>query len=184
MKAYMIKSRKTIEPFKEHPRDCLIANRKLRDLQESVLESLDIELILIEDSRIQDQEEHIFFTDSLYFNRELLIEFISRSRELRRNTVCALKPGTFTLRTIVATQDVAVYDDRVEYDLHYVPAGDRSGEILPVIIEGDALRENLRMPEQMLGTPGYEIPLPDKVAIQIDHWTNLWAANIRPVFPP
>ena len=34
------------------------------------------------------------------------------------------------------------------------------------------------MPEHMTGSPEYKIPLPDKIAVQIDHWTNLWAANI------
>lgn len=184
MRAYIINTRKIIEPFGDHPRDCLIANKTLKAFQESVLRSLDIDLVVVEEAQIQDLEEHLIFTDSLYFDRELLVEFISRSRGLKRNTVCALKPGIFTIRTIVATQDVARHDDRIEYNLHYMPVGGQRGETVPVVIEGDKFRENLRMPEHMIDTPSYEIPLPDKVAIQIDHWTNLWAANIATLLAP
>jgi len=178
MKAYIITSGKAIEPFGDNSQDCLIANETLKASQESVLRSLNIDLVIVEEAQIQDPEEHLILTDSLYFNRELLIDFISRSRGLKRNTVCAFKPGVFTIRTIATTQDVTIYDDRVEYNLRYIPTVSQRGETVPVIIESNSLHENLRIPEHMTNISCYEIPLPDKIAIQIDFWTNLWAANI------
>jgi carbonic anhydrase/acetyltransferase-like protein (isoleucine patch superfamily) len=178
MKAYIINTSKTIEPFGDHPRDCLIANKTLRELQESALRSLGIEFTFIENSQINDSEEHLVLTDSLYFDKELIAEFVAKSRELQRNTVCAIKSGVFTIRTITSTQDVISNSDFIEYNLRYISPNLRQSEAIPVIFDVDKLHENIRMPEHMLGSNGYNIPLPDKVAVQIDHWTNLWAANI------
>ena len=179
MKAYMIKTGRRIEPFNDHPGECLIANQKLSGLQEDVLQSLGHVLESAPDvSKINDPEEHIVFVDSLYFNRELLQTFISESRRLKKRTVCGLKSGVATLRTVTATQDVKINEDGVEYGLEYIPGGSLPGEPLPVVMNSDRFYEDLPMPEHMFGLPQYRVPLPDKVIIQIDHWVNLWAANL------
>ena len=179
MRAYIINTRKIIEPFGEHPRDCLISNKTLREIQESLIRTFNIDLIEVEEeSQIHDSEEHLILIDSLYFNKKLLEEFISRSRELKKNTVCAVKPGIFTLRSIISTQDVIKHNDRIEYNLRYVTPLGQKGDTVPVVFNADKYHENLSMPEHMLGTPGYKIPLPEKLVIQIDHWANLWSANI------
>lgn len=184
MKAYIVVSGKTIKPFGDSPRDCLIGNETLRASQESVLRSLDIDPVCVEQGEIHDQDEHLILTESLYFNRALLEEFISRSRDLKQISVCARKTGLSTQRTIVATQDVDIYDDRVEYRLRYFPSLSRRGESAAVVIEGGKLKERLRMPEHLTDSPGYDIPLPDKVLMQIDHWTNLWSANMVSLLVP
>jgi acetyltransferase-like isoleucine patch superfamily enzyme len=184
MKAYIVNSRKTIEPFGESPGDCLIGNETLKVLQESVLRSLNIDFVFVEQAEIDDQAEHLIFTDSLYFNEALFEEFITRSRELNKSTVCAREHGVSTQRTVVATQDVHIFDDRVEYDLHYVPSFKQRGEPVPVVIEGSRLKENLRMPDHMTDSPGYDIPLPEKVVIQVDHWINLWTGNMISLLAP
>jgi len=107
MKAYMIRTKKKIEPFGDHPGDCLISNNELKAIQKSVLDDMALNLAIVEDNNsIKDSEEHIIFTDSLYFNRKLLETFISESRKTQQRTVCALHTGVTTLRTVVNTQDV------------------------------------------------------------------------------
>lgn len=185
MKAYIIATNKAITPFNEHPRDCLIVNKPLRQWQDEAFRKLTLPTAEVGDAaQVQDADEHLILADSLYVNADLLTEFISRSRALKQRTVCALKPGIATQRTIVNTQDVQVHDDRVEYQLQYVPAGEGSKQAVPVIINADRFSELLPMPEHMLGEPGYGIPLPEKLVIQIDHWTNLWSANIATLLAP
>ena len=119
MKAYILMSNKTIEPFGEHPRDCLIVNRKLMSLQKEALYGAGHKIEPVSNiTEIKDSEEHIIFVDSLYFTRELLVEFITRSRKLNQYTVCAAVPGITTLRTVTNTQDVVHYPDRIEYGLY------------------------------------------------------------------
>jgi carbonic anhydrase/acetyltransferase-like protein (isoleucine patch superfamily)/8-oxo-dGTP pyrophosphatase MutT (NUDIX family) len=173
----MVKSDKKIEPFNEHPQDCLIANRKLRDLQRESLEELGIELKETSHaSQIHDKNEHLIFNDRLLFTAELVKEFLAKSRRLKSNTVCALKPGLTTTRTIIATQDIQIHPDRIEYDLTYVPAATAPGQRVPVVIDADESVVSILMPKHMFGEREYNIPMTDRIIIQIDHWANLWAA--------
>jgi|GEM_PF-376683 len=179
MKAYMIRSQRTIEPFGDHPCDCLIVNRTLAELQAEALKKCGIELVPVESaSSIRDTEEHLIFGDQLYFTAEFLSEFVSRSRRMGCRTIAALKPGIATLRTMVVTQEVVIRPDCVEYDLHYVPAGKSGEECRPVIVDEGQLQDGIPFPEHIFGESSYNVPLTDKLITQIDHWTNLWSANI------
>ncbi len=179
MKAYMVQSKKAIEPLGEHPRECLILNRKLSELQEDALRRQGVEVEATADaSRVKDSREHLLFDDCLFFTPELLREFIDRSRKLRGPTVCALKPGITTLRTVVATQEVSIHPDRVEFGLHYVPEEGQAGPLHPVVIEPDQDYEFVPFPEHVFGVREYRIPLTARVIVVVSHWTNLWAANI------
>lgn len=179
MNAYLIESQRRISPFGDHPRDCLIVNRRLGELQKEAIQSLGLTLIATpKGTPVQDAGEHLIFADNLYFTKELLEEFITRSRELKRGTVCALKPGVTTLRSVVATQEVKIHPDRVEYDLRYLPAREAAGEPVPVVIDPDRFSEAIPMPEHMFGASHYHVPMTDLLLVQIDHWANLWASNI------
>jgi acetyltransferase-like isoleucine patch superfamily enzyme len=180
MNAYMLKSDKKVEPFDDHPRDCLIANHKLGDIQKEVLQALGLEFRESSDlSQVEDPDEHIIFDDSLFFSKEVMQEFINKSRTLNRGTVCAVKPGLSTLRTVVPTQDVQVYEDRVEYGLYYVPVETfRGNTTIPVVLDVDRSYQSIPMPEHMFGETEYRVPITDRLIAQIDHWPNLWAANI------
>lgn len=179
MNAYMITTNKIIEPFSEHPRDSLIVNQELGRLQEETLRSCGLELKPIANiTEIDERKEHIIFVDSLYFTKELLNEFIARSCVQNRRTTCAAKPGIATLRSVVNTQDVMIYPDRIEYGLSYVPAKSPKDDPVPVVIDLDQFYEAFPMPEHMFGSKDYPIPVTDLLISQIDHWTNLWAVNI------
>ena len=179
MKAYMVRSEKRIAPFGDHPRDCLIANKPLGVIQEEVLKSIGIDLVALDDeSSINDGGEYLVFGDQLYFSVELLSEFIFESRNMKRSTVAALKPGLTTIRTIVNTQDVSFHPDRIEYDLRYVPSGGPRSGFQPIVIEADQMQEIVLFPEHLFGKREYRVPLTDKFIIQIDHWSNLLSANI------
>lgn len=179
MKAYMVQSNKKLEPFGDHPGDCLIANRKLSEIQKQVLQSLGLELKTIPDAaQIEDPDEHIVLGDSLFFTKELLREFINRSRRLKNCTTCAIKPGLVTLHTMIATQDVKIHADRVEYALHYMPAQRLPGNSVPIVIDPEQFSQLVPMPEHIRGPQQYRIPITDMFLIQVDHWANLWAANM------
>lgn len=175
----MVQSAKRIEPFGDHPRDCLIANRSLADIQEEALRNLGLQLAIVPDgSLVHDPDEHIIFDDTLCFTTELLSEFIERSRRLRSRTTCALRPGITTLRSVVATQDVQIHPEGIEYGLLYMPRQELRGEHQLLVIDPDQFFESVRFPAHMIGSNEYRIPLTDRVLVHIDHWVNLWAANI------
>lgn len=179
MKAYMLKSDKRIDPFGDHPGDCLVTNRRLREIQEETLQQAGLELADIsEASQVDDPEEHVVFGDSLLFTREAIDEFLARSREKRNCTVGALKRGLATLRSIVATQDVLIHEDRVEYALRYYPAQGDRGNAVPVVIDPGDDREVAPIPRHMNGGSEYAVPVTDTFLLQVDHWVNLYQANL------
>jgi len=179
MRAYVTGTDKTIGPFGDHPGDCLILNRRLRDHQQEVLRNLKLEPVLVpEGAPIDDPGEHVVIGDSLLFTPELLAQFIRRSRELRSNTACALKRGIATLRSAAAIQDVTNHPDSVEYPLRYSPDAALRGETQLVVVDPDEFHLDLPMPEHMFGSTAYRLPLADLLLVGIDHWVNLWTANV------
>jgi carbonic anhydrase/acetyltransferase-like protein (isoleucine patch superfamily) len=79
---------------------------------------------------------------------------------------------------MVATQDVKIHADRVEYDLRYMPTQKLRGEPVPIVIDAEQFSQVIPMPEHVRGSQPYRMPLTDILLIQVDHWTNLWAANM------
>jgi len=180
MKAYIVQGRKLIEPFNELPRDCFIGNKALATLQKETFLRFGIEPLFIETSQqIDDLDDCIVVDDNVYFTPELLVEFITRSRQQKRNTVCALKRGITTCRTLSGIQNVTDRGTYVEYNLRYL-GGERFREkdYVPIIIDSDQCCEYFTIPKHICDNEKYLIPLTDKFVIQIDHWVNLWAANI------
>ena len=181
MNAYIVESNKKIEPFGDHPRDCLIGNRKLGDIQREVLQSLGLTLKATSDPKeIEDSDEHIIFVDSLLFSKELLQEFIKQSRKLKCPTICAVKPPDLTgvCDRVLATQEVQIYPDRIEYGLRYVPPLTSLGEPVPVLIDLEQHRVKGPLPEHLIGCRDGCVLMSDRILVQIDHWVNLHNANM------
>lgn len=180
MKAYIVQNREVIDPFNEPSRDCLIGNKTLATLQKEVFLKLEIEpLFVVADQQIRDPDEHIFVGDNVYFTQELLAEFIAKFQKQKRNSVCALKQGITTQRTMSNIQKVKTSQNYIEYNLHYSPEEKfRRGDCTPIVVDPDQFCDYIPMPRHICDSGKYLIPITDKFVVQIDHWVNLWAANI------
>jgi carbonic anhydrase/acetyltransferase-like protein (isoleucine patch superfamily) len=183
MKAYRVASSQVVEPFGDRALECPIYDKPLIQHQAATFKQLGLEVIdVLDRSMIQEADEHIIFVDYLFCLPKLLQEFIQRSQAQKSNTVCALKPGITTLRTVTATQTVKTFSDRVEYQLYYVPAaaqrGSQETEPQPIIIDPDQVNWPLPMPPHMFGSEQYCLPMTEQLLVQIEHWSNLWMANV------
>lgn len=180
MKAYIIKTDKKIEPFGDHPRGCLIANKKLIDLQIKTLVEQKIKPVFVSSvDGVKSKEEFISFYDDLYFTPELLSKFIARSREQDSDTICALKKGITTLRTGASLQNVRDCGEYFEYNLKYFPRTESKEIFKPIVIDPDEFEANVPIPFHMFkDAKGYAVPMTNKFMVQIDHWVNLWSCNI------
>jgi len=181
MKAYIVVgNRGMLDPFNEFPRNCLIGDKTLTSWQKEIFLKLGIEPFSIEDERqVEDRDEHILVGDNVYFSEELLVEFIARSRRQKRNTVCALKKGLFTHRTMSHIQNVTEKEDHINYNLRYLPAEKfREENYSSIVVDLDQSSDHLMVPRHICDSGKYQIPLTRKIIIQIDHWANLWTANI------
>lgn len=179
MKAYILPREEKIDPLGDYARDCLIANKPLKQLQAETLRAVGLEAVFGEDlSLVRDAGEHIVLGDNLYFSAGLLREFIAQSQKCNTNTVCALQAGEITIRTAVLVQDVKICQNHIEYNLRYCPETGNRKDYQTIVIDPDEFHAGIAMPSHMCGSDRYAIPMADKFVIQIDHWVNLWMANI------
>ncbi len=105
-------------------------------------------------------------------------EFIVRSQKQRNITICALKSGITTLRTVIAVQEVKIHQNHIEYNLHYLPEKKFRKECCPLVIDPDRFYASIPMPKHVCDSEEYLMPMTEKFVVQINHWANLWAANI------
>lgn len=182
MKAYLIVEKdKKIEPFGEHPRQCLIGNKKLCDHQRETLLNLGIGYNIVRDlSGPELQEERIAFSESLYFTPEFLARFIAKARLLRGPVMCGMKKGVTTLRTAVNLQDTQDHGEYIEIPLRYFPSNSsKNPHVSFAIVDCDQFDCRVPVPEHMCGDcNGYAVPMTDTFAVQINHWVNLWVVNV------
>ena len=179
MKAYILPRDKIIDPLLEPANECLIVNKSLRQLQIGALHNLGLQAVFVRSvSEISDLNEHLVFTGNLYFTEELLREFITRAREQSSIVNCAFKTGTTTRLTAVNLQEVEIHPDYVKYQLQYFPRVGYRGNHCVVVIDPDELQFSIAMPQHMCGGNEYFVSLTDKLLVQVDHWVNLWIANV------
>lgn len=184
MRAYIVRTKRKLDPFCEHPQECLIKNKTLKRIQQEILQSLGFESIhnisrsALDILSLENLDDFIVLDDRLFFSKELLKDFIKKSRAQRNSTVCALKSGLTTYRTITATQEIVVNPVYVEYPLYYFPTRKFRRKVQLLVIEPDFSQISMNVPGHICENKKYLIPITDKFIIRIDHWANLWAANL------
>jgi ADP-glucose pyrophosphorylase len=85
------------------------------------------------------------------------------------------------VRTFAAVQNTTGHAESIEYDLRYTPGGASDSQCQAVTIDADGGFESIPVPEEIYGVAEYQIPVTDKLIVQIDHWAALWAANIAAI---
>jgi UDP-3-O-[3-hydroxymyristoyl] glucosamine N-acyltransferase len=151
----------------------------LSDIHLSLFKKLQIDLIHIDDTtEIDDSDEYIVFGDFVFFTEDLIKEFLFESRKKSCITVCALKSGTTTLRSVIPVQQVKKNDYHIEYELYYYPAEKFRTEKVAIIIDPDSFSEGLSLPAHFCGDKNYLIPFTTKLILHVKHWSNIWAGNV------
>jgi carbonic anhydrase/acetyltransferase-like protein (isoleucine patch superfamily) len=177
LRAFITGTETRISPFDEHPQRLLVLNTPLQEHQKMVLSSLGISL---GDPRSPTtDEEALIFNDTLFFTRALLQTFLDESRRPGKPSQCVLKRGAMTARTVASTMDVSDIDGNVGYRLYYYPRGSKiENRPQPILIDPDEYVDALRFPVHMVKDGRYLVPITRKLLVQVEHWANLWAANV------
>ena len=140
-----------------------------------------MELVDVDDVDEVDGGERIVFPDHTVFTKNLISEFVSRSRKEGTATACCLKKGYATLRSVTSTMSVLDNGDNYQYELFYYPEGKSVDGSRPLVIDPDEDAAFVRFPEHVVPGKDYVAPLTTKRIFHIEHWSNLWAANISGV---
>ena len=83
MKVYIVQSKKKIEPFLESVDKILIKNKELGILQKESFDYANLTPVFVKDySEINDDNEYIITGDDIFFEPEILNNFIEESRKV------------------------------------------------------------------------------------------------------
>jgi acetyltransferase-like isoleucine patch superfamily enzyme len=179
MYAYIVATHKTLQPFGEHPRECLVGNVSLQRVQQEALTQAGLDPVRVESvSAIRDDHPHVILEDRLFFTPELIEQFVVQSGAQGKSTRCAMQPGPVTDTTAAATQGVPMTEGAFVYDLRFEPAARLRGAPALVILNPE--QDYAPLPVSRHMTPLLEpvVPISDLLLIRVDHWVNLWAANL------
>ncbi|MDD2935640.1 MAG: hypothetical protein PHX25_04195 [Candidatus Pacebacteria bacterium] len=179
MKIYVIKKQNLIEPFGETANNLVVGNKKLNKIQNDIFLKLNLNPISVNNlSEIKDDKEHLIIDDNIYLEYDLLEEFVYRSKKSGSSTICSIKEGIFTEKTFINLQNVEKEKDYFNYNLFYFPHKQNRNKTEKIIFDLNKKFEYLPLPKHLSKDGKYYIPLTTKSIIQIDHWSNLWSANL------
>jgi len=179
MRAYVVATQKTLQPFGEHPRECLVGNVSLQRVQQEALTQAGLEPVRVDSmSAIRDDNPHLILEDRLFFTPELIAHFVAKSRVRGTSTRCAMQPGLVTDTTAAATQGVPMTEGAFVYDLRFEPTARLRGAPALVVVNPDQDSAPLPVSRHMTPLREARLPISDLLLIRVDHWVNLWTANL------
>ena len=179
MRAYVVATQKTLQPFGEHPRECLVGNVSLQRVQQEALKQAGLVPVRVDSaSAIRDDDAHLIVEDRLFFTPELIAHFLAQSRARGTSTRCAMKCGPVTETTAAATQGVPMSEGAFAYELHFEPAARLRGEPALVVVDPEQDYAPLPVSRHMTPLREQRLPISDLLLIRVDHWVNLWTANL------
>lgn len=193
MQRIIICDRTPIPPFDEPARDLRILNKPLWLLQRDLLAryckgAREVESCAeVEDLPISADEELFVYKDNLYFNANLIEEFITKARATRRACQIAFAADDAERRqkgdpTIVhhalrLQSGIHRQGDVYVADMYYYPPGKRETP-QPLLIEtGGGEMGYYHIPSYMAnkGDLVYQVPL--RAFLSIENWIHIFLAN-------
>ncbi len=178
MKVYIITNSNKISPFGRSAADVMVGNLSILDHQIACAMSLGFQYERKESiSQIDDLNDHIILDGSVFLTKALFKEFTDRSKNMATSTICTVKKGNYTAKTIVATQNSRDVGGHIQYGLSYVRPLSRQ-EVQPILFDLDVSTQTLVFPEHMCIDGKYVAPYDTRMIVEMHHWSNLWSANL------
>ncbi|MCP4426804.1 MAG: multidrug transporter [Chloroflexi bacterium] len=177
-----------IAPFNEPARDLRVQNKPLWLWQRDILASYASEEREYEDWRSAHQAEtepveSFVHKDNLFFDRELIDEFISRARANGRPARLAFSINDLAITTHVRplTHSFFEQDDLLLADMWYLPKGvSQAVAAEPLVIDTEAReRGYYHVPPYMATEFGDLVyQLPRKSFVLVENWVHIFVADI------
>jgi carbonic anhydrase/acetyltransferase-like protein (isoleucine patch superfamily) len=186
MKKIIITDKTLIPPFNEPARDLRILNKPLWLLHRDVLSPYCLQEEEVDDfSQIRDTEnELLVYRDNLYFDNDLLAEFLKSAKEkakqgnIASRIAFALDDDAITAYAVHLQEGIRQEGDVYVADLWYFPRGITT-RVEPVVINTLAREIGYyHVPTYMADRSGdlaYQIPL--LPFLSIENWVHLFVAN-------
>ena len=196
MRAYILETGRRVSPFDDPVGEMPIHNRRLRDHQTRILESLGCSVQTIDDLRQAREQPCLLIYDDVYFTYHALAKFLAAARRQqqtaaktaagRGNFAAALPVSPLTQRFVPSFQGRTVeQNDGTSchgYDLYYlhdwdpeVPPSDQADLVsIPHYVTVRRWRVNRHFEP----SGSFSLPMSTVALCPVQHWSSLLAANI------
>lgn len=189
MRRVILQSKQHIHPFNEPARDLRVQNKPLWLWQRDIIAPYTLEereypgWELAHRIEAGDRAETFVHRDNLYFNEELVEEFIARGRAGRQPVRLAFRADDPSIAFHVRPLSSSLHEEGelLLADMWYLPEGvGQSGEAAPLVVDTDAReRGYYHIPPYMASEVGDLIyQLPRKAFIIIESWVHVFIADI------
>lgn len=198
MQAYLLETGRRISPFDELVGEMRVHNRRLREHQTAILESLGCQVRVIDDPTAARASPCLMVHDDLFFTHHAAARFLSAVRQRERgraspdgpgqtcrgNFGAALKVSPLTERFVPSFQGrrVEANGGLRAYDLFYLrqfdstmPLADQI-EVLPIPHRLTIRRWRVNRYFDPSGS--FSLPMSRVAMCPVQHWSSLLAANI------
>jgi hypothetical protein len=192
MQAYILETGRRVSPFDEPVGAMPVHNRRLRDHQTGILESLGCQVEVIEDLRQVRQQPCLLVYDDVYFTYHAAARFLAVATQSQKqaamggNFAAGLPASLLTERFVPSFQGRTVQHRNGTnchaYDLYYlrefdaaIPPGDQS-ELISIPHRVTVRR--WRVNRHFEPTGSYSLPLSTVALCPMQHWSTLLAANV------
>ena len=193
MKAYILPSRLSIEPFGDPVADSMIGNRTLADHQRAVLGEAGLQPTFVDQPKEIQETRFLLTWDNVFFTRRVLESLLERFDILGKTLRCGLPADSLLVERTrplqrldeiqVDGQTLALYGlYLVELDAPVSDETDLRAQLRRAIPVRARFKEKvleIPVPSNIMGVPHLDHPLTSSVVMHIEHWVHvLWANQL------
>jgi UDP-N-acetylglucosamine diphosphorylase / glucose-1-phosphate thymidylyltransferase / UDP-N-acetylgalactosamine diphosphorylase / glucosamine-1-phosphate N-acetyltransferase / galactosamine-1-phosphate N-acetyltransferase len=196
VRRYILETKQVIHPFESPASKLPVLNRTIFEHQEDVFRNLKIEekplFISSLEEIIPSTSKALVYRDDIYFNKELLLEFLDKASAIGKPARLAFldTDPCFTVYAFYQQHNMEHVGNLYLGDIFFFPAGAQERDFTPVIIDTESIplscfflprsefdsgqRQSSNQPAAI---PPVQLQVPRLSYIAIKHWVQLLFAN-------
>lgn len=180
MRAYVIATNITIDPFGDSINDIAVGGVPFDQWRLVLFEKFGLECVRVDSAdEIPAGEDRLVTYDNVFFTRRVLKSFLANWKKAGRPASRVSLPKDSKFIELYSDLQTRTIDGvHVMFNLWLLPAGSNPDDArpLPVIFREKILR--LRMPKTITGLDEWVHPVTSSVVMHVHHWLHVLQANL------
>jgi acetyltransferase-like isoleucine patch superfamily enzyme len=189
MKAYILPSHVTIDPFGDEVGESYVGNRTLDEHQKMVLEKAGLQVEAINSIDQIDQAEFLLVYDDVFFTSRVMDAFVKTAKKEKRSLHLGLPADSLFVKRTQSLQDIEFDQDQnlILYRIYYIHTATPpkvQAEFEESLQQAAPTRARFKekiwnepAPKHITGFEQYEHPITSSVIIHCRHWIHILWAN-------
>jgi carbonic anhydrase/acetyltransferase-like protein (isoleucine patch superfamily) len=180
MRAYIVQSNRTIQPFGDPVGDMPVGGTSLSQWQEQLLLKFKLEPCRVQsESEIPQDSDRLVLYDDVFFTRRGLKSFLARWRKSKKKPArFALPEGSCFLKNFSDLQQKTSVDGQRLFNIWLLPKNStqQDAQGLEIIFREEV--ELLPLPAAITGMSHWKHPITSSVCLHVSHWLHVLQINL------